>query len=157
MAGMTLSVVAVQRTIDAEPAGVFDLLADPTKHAVIDGSGSVREVTSSAPRLALGATFGASMRIGLPYRVTNTVVEFEEDRQIAWRHFTGHRWRYVLSPADGGTLVREEWDASRLSWPVQLVLKLMGFPERNRRGMEETLRRLEAALDGRAGPIRPTA
>ncbi|MDQ3112536.1 MAG: SRPBCC family protein, partial [Actinomycetota bacterium] len=102
---MTLSVVAVQRTIDAEPAGVFDVLADPAKHPIIDGSGSVREVTSSAPRLALGATFGASMRIGVPYRVTNTVVEFEEDRQIAWRHFTGHRWRYVLTPVDGGTLV----------------------------------------------------
>jgi len=37
------------------------------------------------------------------------------------------------------------------------VLKLMGFPERNRRGMEETLRRLEASLEGRVGPIRPPA
>ncbi len=154
---MTLAVVAVQRNLQVGPEKIFDVLADPAQHPVIDGSGSVREVTSSAPRLALGATFGASMRIGLPYRVTNTVVEFEEDRQIAWRHFTGHRWRYVLTPVDGGTLVREEWDASRLSWPVQLVLKLMGFPERNRRGMEETLRRLEATLDGRAGPIRPPA
>ena len=154
---MTLAVVAVQRNLQIGPEKIFDVLADPAKHPIIDGSGSVHEVTSSAPRLALGATFGASMRIGLPYRVTNTVVEFEEDRQIAWRHFTGHRWRYVLTPVDGGTLVREEWDASRLSWPVQLALKLMGFPERNRRGMEETLRRLEATLDGRAGPIRPPA
>ena len=154
---MSLAVVAVQRNLQVGPEKIFDVLADPAKHAVIDGSGSVREVTSSAPRLELGATFRASMRIGLPYRVTNTVVEFEEDRQIAWRHFTGHRWRYVLTPVDGGTLVREEWDPSRLSWPVQLVLKLMGFPERNRRGMEETLRRLEATLDGRASPIRPPA
>jgi len=152
---MTLAVVAVQRNLQVGPQQILDVLADPARHPIIDGSGSVREVTSSAPRLALGATFVASMRIGLPYRVTNTVVEFEEDRQIAWRHFTGHRWRYVLTPVDGGTLVREEWDASRLSWPVQLVLKLMGFPARNRRSMEETLRRLEAALDGRAGPMRP--
>jgi len=147
MGHVALSVVAVQRVIRAEAATIFDLLADPTKHAVIDGSGSVRAATSNTPRLALGATFGASMRLGLPYRVTNTVVEFEEGRRIAWRHFAGHRWRYVLTPMDDGTLVREEWDASRLAWPAQQVLKLAGFPERNRRGMEETLRRLEATLD----------
>jgi len=145
---MVLPVVAVERMINAAPARVFDLLTDPSKHPVIDGSGSVREVTSSTPRLALGTTFGASMKMVLPYRVTNTVVELDDDRRIAWRHFAGHRWRYVLTPVGAGTLVREEWDASRLAWPAQQVLKVMGFPKRNRRGMEETLRRLENVLDG---------
>ena len=143
---MSLPVVAVERTIPTTPEMIFDVLADPSMHPVIDGSGTVRRVEAEAPRLELGATFGASMQISLPYRVTNTVVEFDEGRRIAWRHFAGHRWRYILTPVPGGTLVREEWDASRLAWPAQLTLKIAGFPERNRRGMTETLRRLAAEL-----------
>jgi hypothetical protein len=144
--GVSLPVVAVERMIHASASRIFDVLADPAKHSVIDGSGSVRAITSSAPRLELGATFGASMQLGLPYRITNTVVEFEEDRRIAWRHFGGHRWRYVLTPVDDGTVVREEWDASRLAWPAQQGLKILRFPSRNRRSMEQTLRRLDDEL-----------
>ena len=143
---MTLPVVSVERVINVEPTRIFDLLADPAMHPIIDGSGSVREITSSVTRLELGATFGASMRLGVAYRITNTVVEFEADRRIAWRHFAGHRWRYVLTPVPGGTLVREEWDASRVPWATQLTLKLMGFPKRNQEAMVETLLRLEREL-----------
>ena len=149
---MGIPVVAVERIISAPPEMIFDVLADPEKHPVIDGSGTVRGMAATAPRLELGTRFGASMQIGLPYRVMNTVVEFDEGRRIAWRHFAGHRWRYVLSRVEGGTLVREEWDASRLTWPAQLVLKIAGFPERNRHGMEETLRRLETVLDSAPDP-----
>ena len=53
-------------------------------------------------RLSKGATFGVDMKLfGFPYKIRNTVVEFEEDRRVAWRHFGGHRWRYVLEPIDG--------------------------------------------------------
>lgn len=149
---MSLPAVSVERWIHVEPAEVFAVLADPFQHPVIDGSGTVRSVKSDAPRLALGVRFGAAMQIaGMAYHITNTVVEFDEPRRIAWRHFAGHRWRYVLTPVDEGTLVREEWDASRLPWPVQQTLKIAGFPERNRRGMAETLRRLDERLGGTAG------
>jgi len=61
------------------------------------------------------------MRWGLPYRTwghlplagDNTVIEFEQDRRIAWQTTMlgglvgGRIWRYELSPTDGGTLVRE--------------------------------------------------
>src|SRR4051812_24499272 len=111
---MPLPIVAVERSIAADPQRIFDILANPAMHPVIDGSGSVREIQSTEPRLQLGTKFGASMRIVLPYRVTNTVVEFEEGRRIAWRHSGGHRWRYLLTPTETGTDVREEWDATRL-------------------------------------------
>lgn len=149
---MSLPVVAAERTMPASAADIFDVLADPSAHAAIDGSGTVREITSSRPRLELGARFGATMHLGVPYRVTNTVVEFEEGRRIAWRHFAGHRWRYILTPTDEGTLVREEWDASRLPWAGQELLKALGFPDRNRRSMEETLLRLEAVLADKSPP-----
>jgi hypothetical protein len=134
--------VSADRFVPADAATVFEVLADPTKHPAIDGSGSVKRVSSSQPRLALGVEFGADMRIGLPYRVTNRVVEFEEGRRIAWRHFGGHRWRYVLTPEPGGTTVREEWDATRLPRAVQLGFRLARVPQRNRRSIEATLDRL---------------
>lgn len=147
MVVMSLSVVTVERTIPAYAADIFDVLADPAQHPLIDGSGSVRDTRPDNPkRLSRGAEFGMSMRIGAPYKITNKVVEFDEGRLIAWRHFGGHRWRYELIPVDGGTLVREQWDPSRMPRPSRRLLGLLGFGQRNRRGMEETLLRLERHL-----------
>lgn len=138
-------------TIDAPPAVVFDILADPRQHSRVDGSGSVREATSGPDRLSLGARFGMSMKLGAPYQIKNKVVEFEEDRRIAWRHFGAHRWRYELSPStDGGTEVTETWDASYYGALGQAAMKAAGFPQRNRRGIEATLVRLKAEAEADA-------
>ena len=133
----------VTRLVAATPQQIFDLLADPSKHASFDGSGSVQApVDAAAERLTLGSKFAMKMRIGVPYRITNEVVEFDEPRLIAWRHFGGHIWRYRLEPAEGGTLVTEEfdWRASR-SAPL---IKAMRYAPRNRAAMEATLDRLVA-------------
>ena len=51
-------VVRGVRFVPAEPQAIFDLLADPTKHALIDGSGTVRDAQPGNPeRLSLGAKF----------------------------------------------------------------------------------------------------
>jgi uncharacterized protein YndB with AHSA1/START domain len=149
-------VVTVERVIPAPPKAIFDLLADATAHARFDGSGSVQRVQGEAPRrLSLGDTFGMSMRIGLPYSMANTVTEFEEDRRIAWqarppgiagRFFAGRTWRYELEPVQGGTLVRESWDVSTDRQGA--FLKLGPVPERTRRNMEATLRRIEEIVTG---------
>ena len=77
------------------------------------------------------------MRVGMPYRVDNEVVEFEEDRRIAWRHMGHHVWRYELEPVAEGTRVTEtfDWAHSRAPW----ALELMRAPQRNRKSMESTL------------------
>ncbi|MGG5753084.1 SRPBCC family protein [Zafaria sp. Z1313] len=141
--------VTRRRLVPAPPAAVFGLLADPAMHPVIDGSGTVRATRGGAPeRLGPGAEFGMDMRLGVPYRISNRVVEFEEGRLIAWRHFSGHRWRYELEPAEGGTLVRETWDASRLKH--KWLLRVLGFTRTTPRNMERTLERLAAHFaDGR--------
>jgi len=143
---MTSPVVTVERTIPADAAAIFDVLADPRQHPLIDGSGTIQKINTGPPRLSHGAEFGVAMKVGAPYKVTNTVVEYEEGRLIAWRHFAGHRWRYTLTPVAGGTHVREEWDPSRQPRVVQTFYKLVGFPARNRKGMEATLVRLEKHL-----------
>jgi len=139
--------VSVSRVIPAEAGAIFDLIADPSRHPEIDGSGTVkRSIRSSEPRLALGATFGMAMRIGFPYRITNTVVEFEEGRRLAWRHFGGHRWRYELVPVDGGTEVTETFDWSGARSPR--FIEMMRYPAKHVPNMERTLERLEKAVAG---------
>ena len=95
-----MRLVAATRIVPAPAEDIFDLLADPARHAEIDGSGTVRQARGSRTpeRLSLGATFGMQMRWGAPYKILNEVVEFDEDRLIGWRHFAGHIWRYRLEP-----------------------------------------------------------
>jgi hypothetical protein len=82
------------------------------------------------------------MRWGLPYKILNEVVEFEEGRRIAWRHFGGHVWRYELEPLDDrSTRVTETFDARPSRAP--LVLVLMRAQRTNQRAIEQTLDRLE--------------
>lgn len=135
---------AISRSTDvAAPADrVFALVADPHQHRLFDGSGSLRGTISGPRRLELGSRFGMRMRIGLPYRIANTVVEFENERLIAWRHFHGHRWRYQLEPLDDGhTRVTETFDWSRARFPR--ALELFGAPRVNTTSIEETLPRLK--------------
>ena len=135
--------VSRTRIVSAPPGVIFDLLADPSKHALIDGSGTVKGSRTDAPsRLALGATFGMDMKWGVPYPIENTVVEFEEDHLIAWRHLGGHRWRYELEPVDGRTKVTETFDWSTSKSPRGL--ELFRVPQRNATSIEKTLDRLSA-------------
>lgn len=136
-------VIQASRLVKATPQQIFDLLADPRKHSLIDGSGSVQNARVNAPeRLSLGAKFGMDMKIGLPYRITNEVVEFDEPKQIGWRHMGGHIWRYVLEPASGGTMVTEQFDWTHSKSPI--VLKLMGAFDKNEKAIAATLERLAA-------------
>lgn len=139
---------SVSRTavVAAPPDLIFALLADPQRHEELDGSGTLRGRATGPERLSKGAKFGMSMHFHkVPYRITNTVLEFEEDRRIAWRHFYGHVWRWELEPieVDGrpGTQVTEtfDWGRSRSPW----LLERGKYPALNARGMEETLSRLQ--------------
>lgn len=143
--------------IDAPAQAVFDVLADPAQHAVIDGSGSVRGHLSGPERLSLGARFGMDMRIVFPYRIRNTVVEFDEGRRIAWRHLNGHRWRYELTPLpeegpDSGprTEVVETFDGTTARFPP--ALNLINAYGNNQTAILKTLVRLKAHVEGGAQP-----
>ena len=143
-------VVSRTRVIKATPAEIFEILVDPSKHPLFDGSGTVKGAKSEASqRLALGSTFGMDMKMGVPYGITNTVVEFEEGRLIAWRHMGGHRWRYVLEPlpAEKSTQVTESFDWSTSKAPM--FIELARYPAKNAKSIEKTLDRLSELLDKR--------
>ena len=149
---MGLLDVSVEKVVHATPEAVFDLLANPRRHAELDGGGTVQDVVDGPERLSQGAVFGMSMRLGGPYQMTNTVVEYEENRRIAWqprpthavagRVLGGRVWRYELEPVEGGTRVRETWDISHerippLVWPYRFKV---------RADMVRTLDRLEEVV-----------
>lgn len=147
-------VLSVERTIPASPEAIFDVLSDPSKHSLIDGSGMLQGTSGQDQdhqRLALGATFGMGMKMVMRYSTVNRVVEFEDDRLIAWqtgptgtwgRVLAGRIWRYQLEPVDGGTRVVESWDITPDH--QRFLLRLGGiYWGKTRRDMERTLVRLE--------------
>jgi hypothetical protein len=134
-------IVSRSTVVPASAEAVFNLLADPRRHHEIDGSGSVNAAQVDAPeRLSLNAKFGMNMKKGVPYKMTNTVVEFENNKLIGWRHVGGHIWRYILEPVDGGTKVTEQFDWNTNRAP--LMLKLMNAEKANAKAIEKTLENL---------------
>jgi uncharacterized protein YndB with AHSA1/START domain len=149
--------VSVERVIKAPAGKIFALLADAGNHARFDGSESVNHASKKSVPLSMGSKFGMAMRgrketLFLPYRTTNTVIEYEPDRRIAWRTtavgglFGGRIWRYELSPADGGTLVRETWDVSQDKQKSMITSGSM--PNLTEQGIRATLERIAKLLDG---------
>ena len=136
-------VVSESRFVTATPQEIFNLLADPAQHQLIDGSGSVKNANSSAPsRLSLGAKFGMDMKIGVKYKIVNEVVEFDEPKQIGWRHIGGHIWRYKLEAVEGGTQVTEQFDWNTAK--SHLMMRVLKYPTKNRASIVATLDRLAA-------------
>ncbi len=133
--------VSASTAVAAPPSEVFALLANPHRHHEFDGSGSVRAAVSGPDALKLGDRFGMDMRMKIGYRVTNTVVEFEPDRLIAWCHPARARWRYELEPVDGGTRITETFDYRRS--PVRWGIELARMPQRNATSIRDTLRKLQ--------------
>jgi hypothetical protein len=146
---MATDIETVERIIPADASAIFDLIADPARHREIDGSGTVRDSSTGSQRLQLGSKFGMKMKAGLPYSMVSTVIEYDENRRLAWQtttplpvlgHVVGGRiWRYELEPVEGGTRVRESWDIT------QEKVKALVRPLRNstRQSMEKTLERIE--------------
>ena len=103
---MSGTTVSVDRVIKAPASAIFAIVSDASRHPEIDGSGSVVKVKEGSPeQLHLGSVFGMSMKLGVPYSMSNTVIEFEPDRRIAWqtrvagplgRFLGGRIWRYEL-------------------------------------------------------------
>ena len=139
-------VVSAERIINAPRQQLFDIVATPALHSVIDGSGSVEEIIKGPERLSLGATFGAAMHLGVGYKVTNTVLTFVDGEAISWRHGGGFTWISEFSDVDGGTKVVERFDYSGL---LGLTIAFTPTPKRNQQNMAKTLERLERyALTG---------
>jgi hypothetical protein len=153
------NVVSVERVIAAPAPALFAIVADANRHPEFDGSGAVVKAKPGAPQaLAFGSTFGMSMKMGVPYSMSNTVIEFEPDRRIAWktvlsgflgRYIGGRIWRYEFEPVEGGTLVRESWDISQDKQAH--FLRRGKMPSATADSMTKSLEQLGQLVEGSAG------
>jgi hypothetical protein len=104
--------VSATLTFATSAATVFAVLADPTTHAAIDGTGWVQDPVDRAPLTGAGQVFRMAMRHDdhpdRDYEVVNQVAVFDAPHAIGW--LTGYEkedgqlelggwiWRYDLVP-----------------------------------------------------------
>jgi uncharacterized protein YndB with AHSA1/START domain len=126
---MTEEHVNAAATVNAPVEVVFDVLADPSTHQAIDGTGWVRESLDGKSLTGTGQIFRMGMyhdnHPDKYYEMANRVEVFDPPHAIAWQpgqgdddaalEFGGWVWRYDLEPAGAGrTEVTLTYDWSRV-------------------------------------------
>jgi hypothetical protein len=136
--------------VRAPAAELFEIVADPYRHAELDGSGTVVGAVTGPRRLSADAQFSVRMKqYGAPYKITSRVTDFAEGQVVEWRHPLGHRWRWEFAPLpDGATRVTETFDYSQVGALKAKGLELSGHAKKNAAGIEATLRQLQARYPG---------
>ena len=119
MTGDTGQLVSVSRRIEVPAEKLFDFLAHPANHPLIDGSGMLREGSGGVISGA-GQVFTMTMHndeMG-DYEIFNHVIECEPNRRIGWEPVlkaasrpedqadigdrSHHRWSFELTPTGLG-------------------------------------------------------
>ncbi|WP_224387425.1 SRPBCC family protein [Pseudonocardia sp. ICBG1293] len=137
------TVVRSSREIAADPATIFELIADPARQPGWDGNDNLAEAAAGQRVRAVGDVFSMLLTQGSTRE--NRVVEFAEERLVAWLPSEpgspppGHLWRWELEPVDAGrTRVTCTYDWSGLD-PDDAF--------RQKRARATTADRLRASLD----------
>ncbi|MGB3480995.1 MAG: SRPBCC family protein [Mycobacterium sp.] len=151
---MTDETMIIKRTINAPAGTVFAVLADPTTHQAIDGTGWVRESLDGKQLSEVGQVFRMAMfhtnYDGLHYEMANRVEVFEPPHAIAWLpgqgaddaalEFGGWTWRYDLDPVgDDQTEVTLTYDWSAVPAAIREYIE---FPPFDRQHLENSLKNL---------------
>ena len=140
-------------TVHAPVDIVFGVLADPTTHEAIDGTGWVRESLDGERLRGAGQIFRMAMyhdnHPDKHYKMANRVEVFDPPHAIAWLpgqddgqgniEFGGWIWRYDLAPLESRTEVTLSYDWS--SVPQQLR-EHIGFPPFDVSHLENSLAHL---------------
>lgn len=115
-------------TVAVPAATVFAVLADPTAHPAIDGTGWVQEAVDRVPLTELGQVFRMDMYHSEHpdggYQMANRVQVFDPPRAIGWLpgqerdggrlEFGGWLWRYDLAPlgpSETEVTLTHDWSA----------------------------------------------
>jgi uncharacterized protein YndB with AHSA1/START domain len=140
MAGETVSATTI---INAPAEAIFAVLADPARHAAIDGTGWVRGSLDSTPLTAAGQVFRMAMyHPSHPdgnYQMANRVQVFDPPCAISWApgqdtgdgslRFGGWVWRYDLAPAGPSqTTVTLSYDWSAVPHVLRQHIAFPPFP-----------------------------
>ncbi|OMC34222.1 polyketide cyclase [Mycolicibacterium fortuitum] len=158
---MTEETMSTACTINAPAETVFAVLADPTTHQAIDGTGWVRESIDGKQLTEVGQVFRMAMYHdnygGMHYEMANRVEVFEPPRAIAWLpgqgaddanlDFGGWIWRYDLKPlGEDRTEVMLTYDWSAVP---QAIRENIEFPPFERQHLDNSLKHLAGLAQGR--------
>lgn len=159
---MTDDTMSAVCTVNAPAETVFAVLADPTTHQAIDGTGWVRESLDGKALTESGQIFRMAMYHdnygGMHYEMANRVEVFEPARAIAWLpgqgaddtnlEFGGWIWRYDLEPlGDDRTEVTLTYDWSAVP---QALREHIEFPPFDRQHLDNSLKHLAGLAQDRA-------
>lgn len=135
--------VTATTIISAPAEAIFAVLADPARHAAIDGTGWVREPLDSQPLTVAGQVFRMAMyHPSIPdgtYQMANRVQVLDPPHAISWEpgqdtgdgspRFGGWVWRYDLDPAGpSGTRVTLSYDWSAVPDSLRQHIGFPPFP-----------------------------
>ncbi len=135
--------------INAPAEKIFAILSNPHRHKEIDGTKTIQENISGPDKLVLGSKFGMKMRLGINYRIQNTVVEYEENSLIGWRHLGRWIWRYELvNIGPQMTQVTETFDASSAPLISKAWLSLRKAYPWTQKAVAKTLVQLKSTCEG---------
>jgi Polyketide cyclase / dehydrase and lipid transport len=149
-------------TVSAPVEVVFDVLADPSTHQAIDGTGWVRESLTGETLTRTGQIFRMGMyhdnHPDKYYEMANRVEVFDRPHAIAWQpgqgdddanlEFGGWIWRYDLEPVGPSrTEVTLTYDWSAVP---QQIREHIGFPPFDRQHLDNSLKHLAEIAEGRA-------
>lgn len=137
--------------VNAPVSELYALVANPHRHHELDGSGTVGDNISGPSHVTTGDTFSTHMKqFGMKYQTTSTVTKAEENRVIEWKLGIGQKWRWEFEELDASTTrVTETWDIREIPAVAAIGMKIGGMYGRNARGIEETLRRLQARYENK--------
>jgi uncharacterized protein YndB with AHSA1/START domain len=137
----TPRVVSASREIAAEPARIFELIADPAAQPRWDGNDNLAGAAAGQRVRRAGDVF--TMALTHSGIRENHVVEFDEGRRMAWMPAEpgqpppGHLWRWELEPVGPSrTRVTHTYDWTKLT-----------DEKRFRRARATTADKLRASLD----------
>jgi hypothetical protein len=158
---MTNDITTATITIPASAEEVFGILADPTTHEAIDGTGWVRESLDGESLTRTGQIFRIAMyHDNLPnknYEMANKVVVFDRPHAIAWEpgrdaagdgtlSFGGWIWRYDIrdaGPSEADITLTYDWSAV----PPELRQHIQ-FPPFDAAHLENSLKHLSDLAAG---------
>lgn len=159
---MTDDTMSAVCTVNAPTETVFAVLADPTTHQAIDGTGWVRESLDGKPLTDVGQVFRMAMyhdNFGrMHYEMANRVEVFEPPRAIAWLpgqgaddtnlEFGGWIWRYDLESLGADrTEVTLTYDWSAVPPALREHIE---FPPFDRQHLDNSLKHLAGLAQDRA-------
>ncbi len=148
-------------TMEATPEEVFAVLADPSAHGAIDGTGRVGDSLDGDRITAVGQVFRVAMyhenHPDKDYLIANLVEVFDEPRAIAWKpgteapdtgelSFGGWTWRYDLEESGPSrTTVTLTYDWSAVPPNVREYLHFPPFDEHH---LDRSLEHLSNLVTG---------